>query len=162
MLNQAASNKNSTLQRLLSGSGSAMGFRWFILVLLPVLLLLAISGQRAIAGWERDNLTLAFLALVAVLGLLFLLTAYIRQTQLNRLRATQRNMVFGLANLAEMRDPDTGKHLERTRGYGVILADTLRRQPKYRRLIDDRFIANLYDAAPCMTWGKLGFPIGCC
>ncbi|ADH86206.1 bacteriohemerythrin [Desulfurivibrio alkaliphilus] len=158
MRNSSSATNHSRLQKLLSGNGSATGFRWFVLVLLPVLLLLALAGQRAIAGWDRAALNLGFLALLAVLGLLFLLLAYIRQTQLTRLRATQQNMVFGLANLAEMRDPDTGKHLERTRGYGVILADTLRRQPKFRRLIDDKFIANLYDAAPLHDLGKVGVP----
>lgn len=130
------------------------------IALLPLLglLLLAWGGQRAIAGWERDSLTLGFLLMLTGFALILLLIAYLRQHQIGRLRTTQNNMVFGLANLAEMRDPDTGKHLERTRGYGVILAQTLRRQPKYRQLIDEGFIANLYDAAPLHDLGKVGVP----
>lgn len=124
-------------------------------VLLPAL---GLGGAWVILNWERETLVkLHFLLLAASAGLLILL-AFIRANQLAKLRAGQRNMVLGLANLAELRDPGTGRHLERTRGYGVILARSLRKLPKFKKIIDDRFIADLYEAAPLHDLGKVGIP----
>lgn len=123
-----------------------------------ILLTSALLGPRIITSWQSRELTVGFYALLAFFALLLLLIAGLRSRQLGRLRAAQHNMVFGLANLAEMRDPDTGKHLERTRGYGVILSNTLRRSPKYRKIIDQEFISSLYNAAPLHDLGKVGVP----
>lgn len=104
------------------------------------------------------KLTVVFLFILAIFALLLLLVARSRASQFEKLFETQRNMVFALANLAELRDQATGKHLERTRSYGVILVGKLRKLAKYRQVIDDRFIDNLYDAAPLHDIGKVGIP----
>ncbi|MBT3200833.1 MAG: CBS domain-containing protein [Phycisphaerales bacterium] len=70
-----------------------------------------------------------------------------------------RNLtVFSLARLAEMRDTDTGAHLERVREYACILADQLRLQDKYAGLIDDSFINLLYVTSPLHDIGKVSIP----
>lgn len=72
------------------------------------------------------------------------------------LEATQKAIIFSLANLAEWRDPETGYHLERTRNYGVILARQLSSNHKYGKVITDRFVEDLYNAAPLHDMGKVG------
>lgn len=104
------------------------------------------------------KLTVVFLFTLAVFAILLLLVARSRASHYTKLLETQRNTVFALANLAELRDQITGKHLERTRSYGVILAGELRKLAKYRQAIDDGFIDNLYDAAPLHDIGKVGIP----
>lgn len=104
------------------------------------------------------KLTVVFLVILGIFAFLMLLVARSRASQITKLFETQRSMVFALANLAELRDQATGKHLERTRSYGVILAGELRKLPQYRHLIDDIFIDNLYDAAPLHDIGKVGIP----
>jgi hemerythrin len=104
------------------------------------------------------KLTMVFLVIMAIFSFLLLLVARSRASQFAKLLESQRNMVFALANLAELRDQATGKHLERTRSYGVILAGEMRKLPKYRQVIDDSFIDNLYDAAPLHDIGKVGIP----
>lgn len=104
------------------------------------------------------KLTVVFLFVLGIFAFLLLLVARSRASQFTNLFETQRNMVFALANLAELRDHTTGKHLERTRSYGVILLAELRKLAKYRQVIDDRFIDNLYDAAPLHDIGKVAIP----
>ena len=66
-----------------------------------------------------------------------------RQTEIERvslqrhndLLRTQDAVIFGLAGLADSRDPETGKHLERIAGYSTCLATALARHPGYRNQI---------------------------
>lgn len=68
---------------------------------------------------------------------------------------TQNGVIFGLAKLAESRDNDTGDHLERIRGYVVLLANELRRDfPE----IDDEFVEHLSFASSLHDIGKVGIP----
>ena len=70
-----------------------------------------------------------------------------------------RNLtVFSLARLAEMRDTDTGAHLERVREYACILADQLRLRAKYAGLINDSFVELLYVTSPLHDIGKVSIP----
>ena len=67
-------------------------------------------------------------------------------------------MIYALSQLAEHRDDDTGKHIERTRLYCKIFAKKLRSNPKYTAIITDQFIENIYHAAPLHDIGKVGIP----
>lgn len=58
--------------------------------------------------------------------------------------------VFSLAKLAELRDPETGYHLERTREYSVTLASELG--------CSKEFIDNIYKVGPLHDIGKVGIP----
>ncbi len=50
----------------------------------------------------------------------------------NDLLRTRDAVIFGLAGLADSRDPETGKHLERIAAYSTCLAAALARHPGYR------------------------------
>ncbi len=66
--------------------------------------------------------------------------------------------VFALAKLAESRDPETGEHLERLRGYAQILAERLGEEGPYAQIVDERFLADLYLSTPLHDIGKVGIP----
>ena len=53
---------------------------------------------------------------------------------------TRDAVIFGLAKLAESRDPETGDHLERISLYTTRLATALRPYPKYQRIVTPTFI----------------------
>ncbi len=53
---------------------------------------------------------------------------------------TQDAVIFGLAKLAESRDPDTGFHLERISLYSTQLAAALAQHPKYQGVINQSFV----------------------
>jgi putative two-component system response regulator len=66
--------------------------------------------------------------------------------------------VFALAKLAESRDPDTGAHLERVQHYCRSLALELATLEKYQDVIDDEFVALLFQTSPLHDIGKVGVP----
>ena len=68
------------------------------------------------------------------------------------------SIVVALAKLAEHRDDDTGKHLERVTMFCLMLAEELRRLPKYQDTIDADFLGNLKRAAPLHDIGKVAIP----
>ncbi len=62
-----------------------------------------------------------------------------------------------LARLAESRDADTGRHLERIAAYSGRIAAALRVSP-YADRIDERFIDQLEKSSPLHDIGKVGIP----
>ena len=67
-------------------------------------------------------------------------------------------IVFALARLAEIRDKETGDHLERIRQYSKVLSEKLSQNPKYKNTINPNFIKNIYDTSPLHDIGKVGIP----
>ncbi|HNQ24072.1 MAG TPA: HD domain-containing phosphohydrolase [Phycisphaerae bacterium] len=68
------------------------------------------------------------------------------------------SIVVALAQLAEHRDDDTGKHLDRVTRFCVLLAEELGRSEKYRAVLDDAFIHDLQRAVPLHDIGKVAIP----
>lgn len=68
---------------------------------------------------------------------------------------TRNAVTFGLARLAEFRDIDTGKHLERIRSYVSILATEMART---NTEIAPSFVADLTAASSLHDIGKVGIP----
>ena len=67
-------------------------------------------------------------------------------------------MIFGLAKLAESRDPETGAHLERIRAYCRAIAQSLSRQDEYSSQVDGEFVRTIYLTSPLHDIGKVGIP----
>jgi len=66
--------------------------------------------------------------------------------------------IFALAYQAELRDQQTGKHLERTSIYVRLLADRLAGLPQYRGYLTPAYISGLEKSAPLHDIGKVGVP----
>lgn len=69
---------------------------------------------------------------------------------------TQEATLETIANLAEYRDPETGGHINRTKGYIKVLGERLKEHPKYKDIINDTLINNYYKACPLHDIGKIG------
>jgi putative two-component system response regulator len=76
--------------------------------------------------------------------------------QVQVITEAQLGAIFAMSKLAESRDPETGEHLERMREYCKVLSEHLGRLPKYKAVIDEEFIANIYAASPLHDIGKVG------
>lgn len=74
--------------------------------------------------------------------------------RLRQVIETQDVAVFSLAKLAESRDDETGKHLNRMRIYAQCLAQQLRNSP-YAPEITDSFLESLYRSSPLHDIGKV-------
>ena len=74
----------------------------------------------------------------------------------NDLLRTRDAVIFGLAKLAESRDPDTGNHLERIAVYSTRLATALRRNPRYRCQLTPAFVKLIGISSALHDIGKVG------
>jgi len=86
----------------------------------------------------------------------FLETEIARRMQENQI--IQNVSIRALAHLAETRDPETGDHILRTQSYIQVLATRLRRHPRFKDTITDRYIQLLSKSAPLHDIGKVGIP----
>jgi putative two-component system response regulator len=71
---------------------------------------------------------------------------------------TRDAVIFGLAKLAESRDPETGHHLERIAAYSTRLASSIRRHPKYRDAVSVAFVQSIGINSALHDIGKVGIP----
>jgi putative two-component system response regulator len=78
------------------------------------------------------------------------------QRQVKEISESQMSMIFGLAKLAEIRDTDTGRHLERIRILCKTLADELRNTETYQSIVDENFCRRIFEASPLHDIGKAG------
>jgi hypothetical protein len=72
------------------------------------------------------------------------------------LERTRDAVIFGLAKLAESRDPDTGYHLERISLYSTRLTSELRRSAKFRDQITPAFVRLIGISSALHDIGKVG------
>ena len=72
------------------------------------------------------------------------------------LAMVQEATIESLSSLTETRDPDTGGHIKRTQGYVSLLAEYLKKQPKFSAFLDDESIDLLCKSAPLHDIGKVG------
>lgn len=87
----------------------------------------------------------------------FLEAEVVRRTA--EVMAIQDVTIMAMASLAETRDSDTGNHIRRTQHYVKVLAQHLRKHPRFASVLDDdRYIAMLFKSAPLHDIGKVGIP----
>jgi len=68
------------------------------------------------------------------------------------------SIVVALGTLAEYRDSDTGKHLQRVTEFSLILAEDLRAAEGLGGQIDEQFLEDLRRAVPLHDIGKVATP----
>jgi putative two-component system response regulator len=78
------------------------------------------------------------------------------EKQVKEISDSQMGMIFALAKLAETRDPETGRHLERIQILCQMLAEQLRRQARCADEVDAAFCARIFYASPLHDIGKVG------
>lgn len=78
------------------------------------------------------------------------------EKQVKEIVELQMGMIFGLAKLAEARDNDTGKHLERIQVLCKLFADELHLHPKYQEQVDVTYCDRIFHASPLHDIGKVG------
>ena len=78
--------------------------------------------------------------------------------QIQELWDSQMATIFALARLAESRDSDTGRHLERVQFFCRLLATQLQKDGKYLYELNGTFMTNIFHASPLHDIGKVGIP----
>ena len=87
---------------------------------------------------------------------LFLEQEVARRTR--EVQAIQDVTILTIASLAETRDNETGKHIHRTQIYVKLLADKLKRNPRFSGYLTEHNITLLFKSAPLHDIGKVGIP----
>jgi len=80
------------------------------------------------------------------------------EIQVKKIADSQMATIFAIAKLAEARDGETGRHLERIQTFCRVLATALSEHPKYRNTIDRAWIGNIFHASPLHDIGKVAIP----
>jgi len=78
--------------------------------------------------------------------------------QVQQVTASQMAMIFALAKLAEVRDDDTGKHIERVQTFTKALAFRMRDMRIHASALTDSYIDYLFQSASLHDIGKVGTP----
>ena len=69
-----------------------------------------------------------------------------------------KEMVYGFANMIEVRDGSTGQHVKRTTKYVELISSELRKKGYYPRVLTKDYRTNLSQAAPLHDVGKIMTP----
>ncbi len=80
------------------------------------------------------------------------------QDQVRDISSSHMSTIFALSKLAESRDNDTGKHLERVQTFCRLLAEWLAEKSPYAAAIEPSFAENIYSASPLHDIGKVAIP----
>ncbi|AZQ12526.1 response regulator [Shewanella khirikhana] len=80
------------------------------------------------------------------------------QRRTRQISEIQDVTISALASLAETRDQETGFHIRRTQWYVKLLAQKIREQDKFAKLMTDEYIETLFKSAPLHDIGKVGIP----
>ncbi len=96
----------------------------------------------------------------------FIAKPFVKEDLIVRIRAGERILafetrdvvIFSMAKLAESRDPETGKHLDRIRYYSKVLAEAMEARNILSEEVDKHFIDNIYLSSPLHDIGKVGIP----
>ncbi len=75
-----------------------------------------------------------------------------------QLEQTEATTIFALAYQAELRDLETGQHIERTSKYVGLLVEKLSEHPDYSDYLSAKYKRDLVKAAPLHDIGKVGVP----
>lgn len=98
-------------------------------------------------------------ALLYVLLFSLFFSAYRREKHSNKnLQSTRDALIYMLAYLAELRDIETGRHLDRTSSYVRLLATELQKDSPYSEYLSDEYVNDLVKASPLHDVGKVGIP----
>jgi len=78
--------------------------------------------------------------------------------QVKKISDAQMETIFAIAKLAETRDDETGRHLERVQAFCRLLAAGLSEDPRHHATIGSAWINNIYYASPLHDIGKVAIP----
>lgn len=72
-----------------------------------------------------------------------------------RITQMQNSIIIGMANLIELRDNNTGKHVKNTQTYVEMICNKLKEQGLFSDILTDEYISNTVRAAPLHDVGKI-------
>lgn len=159
-------------QNFEKNSENSFGLRWYkihhllmIFFLIGyILVIISLVRNINLVGELFTSLIFFFGASFVLIGIL-LQNKLLNSVQFQQQKFVEKNIqlnqlqdanIFTLAYLAEIRDSETGKHIERTSMYVRVLATQLSKLPKYKKHLTNIYIEDLVKSAPLHDIGKVG------
>lgn len=120
----------------------------------------AMAVDSALVGGVNHPLLLlqTYILLMSSTTLIIKAVLTERVEKAHSLELTQDVAMLSLASLAETRDNETGAHLMRTKHYVRILAEDLKHDPRFQRVLTRDMIHLLFKSAPLHDIGKVAVP----
>lgn len=113
-----------------------------------------LSVSNRVGGGLFEARDLEYVTLMANIA-----SSAMRVIQNGEARDEARHLILAaLARLAEHRDSDTGRHVDRVARIACTIARTLRERERFAEVIDDAFLEDLLRAAPLHDIGKVAIP----
>ncbi len=122
------------------------------------------EADKLFQNIQKDN-AIIWLLVCAAGAIAYLLQFFIFLKAHNNQKTTNENLnstldviISSLAQQAEIRDVDTGHHLERTSNYVQLIAKHLKKTNQYKEYLSNQYIIDLVKSAPLHDIGKVGIP----
>lgn len=98
--------------------------------------------------------------LTAIFPAILVLGIYVdfENPAIRKLTLHNERMIEGFATLVENRDNNTGGHIKRTRAYVNLMLHKMRRDKRYRDIVNRDYLINVSNAAPLHDIGKIATP----
>ena len=134
-----------------------------------------ISKYRYIPEKKKESLIMTLFCVIVVLSIQIIfpealisciaasmvtISIYINMENpaIQGLQQYHHEMVMGFATLVDNKDDSTGGHIRRSSAYAVLIAENLRKNPRYKYIVTKDFLDNLVESAPMHDIGKIGIP----
>ena len=153
----------------LAGARPLLGFKGFVVAYRPIAEIERASAALVSTLPALSGITLLWICASLTIVMYLVLTRFYeevkrerKQTATETLRRTQNlvrtrdAVVFGLAKLADSRDPETGDHLERISMYSTMLASALKNHPRFRAEVTPAFVRLIGISSVLHDIGKVG------
>ncbi len=127
-------------------------------------ILAAGATLASVLAFYGGGLFLSPIFSLMVIGINFSLLSFLKfwkeeqrvKERTRELAMVQEATIESMSSLVETRDPETGGHIKRTQNYIRLLAEVLKRRPRFRSFLDDEAIDLLCKSAPLHDIGKVG------
>jgi adenylate cyclase len=131
-------------------------------------LLLGVAGvgawQASVWTFRNEGIFISPVLPLIVLACNFSILTFIRfwqeeqrvKERTRELAMVQEATIESMSSLTETRDPGTGEHIRRTQNYIRLLAEYLKKQPRFNPFLDKETIDLLCKSAPLHDIGKVG------
>ena len=93
-----------------------------------------------------------------IINLLFFYIYRKQKQSHDQISMTQNKIILLLSKLSELRDNGTDEHIKRTSEYVKLITRKLKKRPKYRKYISDKYIKDIVRSAPLHDIGKVSIP----
>ena len=80
------------------------------------------------------------------------------QEKSQALNKMQNGLILVLADIVESRDKCTGDHVRKTAAYCRIILEELQKEGKFKEIITDEYINDVFNSAPLHDIGKINVP----